>query len=381
MEKKMTLEALLSDGFTHKTAVAYLKKLEAEKTNPVFRQAYVAWAHQKGVSAEFSSVLGLNEENFHNYLSEYDFYKISPYNSWSRIWVNDKLTLRYTLSSKEFCDYLPKYYYYTSSRGLQVLTDNPVKEASYEAFLSVLRSTGAFACKPSNGSCAEGFFKLSFEKGTYFLNSVPVSASDVIECVRSHSNYVFTEYLHPAEEWAVYSPLIHTVRIMIINEHGNDPRIIGNYIRIPYKDAGEANYILHDGTNNEKYNIYAFLDEKTGEYGNALAVYPDRVEKLERHPDTGALLSGKMNCYQELLSLSLDIARWYSNLEFIGFDFGITTHGIKLMEINTLPAVMVSQIRKPLYLDADCRRYFEKKLLEIDSMTDEEKHIRNNISR
>ena len=38
-------------------------------------------------------------------------------------------------------------------------------------------------------------------------------------------------------------------------------------------------------------------------------------------------------------------------------------------------------IGKPLYLDADCRRYFEKKLHEIDSMTEEEKHIRNNIMR
>ena len=77
----------------------------------------------------------------------------------------------------------------------------------------------------------------------------------------------------------------------------------------------------------------------------------------------------------------MKIASWYSNLEFIGFDFGITESGIKIMEINTHPAVMVSQIKEPMYLNENTRKYFEKKIAEIDHLTIEEKKRRNDIPR
>lgn len=381
MRNSLELNDLLQDGFTRKLAASFLAKLNSEIGNPLFDPDYVRWAHAHGFSAEFASVLHLNESNFENYLSEYNFNKLWPFNNWSRIWVNDKLTLRYTLSDSRFVRYLPKYYYYTGTNGLRVLADNPNPDPSESAFLQVLRQVREFACKPSNASCAAGFFKLQYKDERYYMNETALGAAAITECLRNHPNYVFTEYLHPSKSWEAYSPLIHTIRIMVLNEHGNDPRIIGNYIRVPYDDVGAANYILHDGTNNDKYNLYVSIDMDTGLYGNGAAVYMNGTAPMTHHPDTGAALSGKLACFEELRQVSLDISRWYNNLTFIGFDFGITDQGIKLMEINTLPAVMVSQIHDPLYLDPFCKRYFEERLHEIDMLSDAGKHIRNEILR
>ena len=120
---------------------------------------------------------------------------------------------------------------------------------------------------------------------------------------------------------------------------------------------------------------------ETGEYGDGMAVYPNKALPLKRHPDTGELLCGKIDCIDELKQVAIDIAKWYNTLEYFGIDFGITPNGIKIMEINTHPMIMISQINFPLYLDEQCKRYFERKLHEIDTMTEEEKKARNRILR
>lgn len=382
MEKSTNYEELLKDGFTKKFAKYYLDILEEEKKNPIFSdKEYVDWAHKKGFTAEFAYVLGLNEKNYMDYLSQYDFYKVWPLNSWSRIWVNDKLTLKYTLSKSEFSKYMPKYYYYSTQNGLRPLMDNPNKGIDSQSFLDTLVKVGEFACKPCNGTQSTGFFKLSYCGKNFAIDDFRVSERDIVDFIDEHPNYVFTEYLRPSKEWAVYGEHIHTVRIMILNENGNNPQFIGNYIRIPNEESGSANYIMHDGTNNGKYNLYLSINMENGEYGQALAIYPDKVIPLEKHPDTGALLSGRIECIEELKKVSLDISNWFNNVEFFGFDFGFTSSGIKIMEINTHPAVMVSQIRGPLYLNSEIKQYFEKKLKIIDEMSVEEREKRNNILR
>ena len=137
--KSTNMEDLLRDGFTKKYAKFYLDILEEEKINPVFAdKEYVEWAHSHGFTAEFAYVLGINEDNYSNYLSQYDFYKVWPLNNWARIWVNDKLTLKYTLSKLDLEKYMPNYYYYTRGKELMPLMDNN-NSNSKEGFLKTLK--------------------------------------------------------------------------------------------------------------------------------------------------------------------------------------------------------------------------------------------------
>ncbi len=211
------------------------------------------------------------------------------------------------MSREGLSGYLPRYYYYSAADGLRPLMDNPNGEPSLAAFVQVLKQTGEFACKPCNGACSAGFFRLSYD-GTFRINSRAVTQDAVEDFVAQHPNYVFTEYLRPAAEWAVYSPLIHTIRVIVLNEHGNDPIIIGNYARIPRRGAGEANYIQHDGTNNDQYNLNLRIDMETGEYGDAVAASATGARPVTHHPDTGAPLFGTIPCIGALKQAALDIA-------------------------------------------------------------------------
>ena len=377
------LELLLKDGFSKKFATYYLGLAQKEYDNPAYSRDFVQWSHAHGFLAESASAYGLTEANVANYLSDYDFYKIWPLNSWTRIWINDKLTLKYMLANTLYTDFMPKYYYYSTTNGLRKLIDAPNQDAaaSVEEFKRVLSSVGELACKPCNGTTSLGFFRMSYDGGRFFVNEDELKEEDFEQFLRQYPNYVFTEYLKPSMQFSVYSHHIHTLRIVTVNESGNDPAIIGGYLRIPNKMSGEANYIIIGKDNLEKFNVVVDVNFNTRGFGPAKLTYANRAVVTELHPDNGIPLLGKIENYTVLKETVLGIARRFSTIEFMGFDIGVTDKGFKCMEINSHPGIKYMQIFRPLFLEQFTQDYFSKKISRIDSLPSEEKKKRNSILR
>lgn len=167
MMKSTRLNDLLKEGFSRKFASYYLNSAQKEYDHPAYSAEFVKWAHSNGFLAESAAAYGLTEDNMDQYLSDYDYYKIWPLNNWTRIWINDKLTLKYMLANTQFSDIMPEYYYYSTPNGLKKLLDAPNQETapSIDEFKRVLASVGEFACKPCNGSASYGFFRMSYRGG------------------------------------------------------------------------------------------------------------------------------------------------------------------------------------------------------------------------
>lgn len=361
-KKSVKLDDLLKDGFSKKFATYYLDHLKAETQNPAYNQDYVKWAHESGFLAESAYAYNLKEDNVENYLSDYDYYKIWPLNNWSRIWVNDKLTLKLMLSDSELKGFMPKYYYYSFDKSLKPLSDTPYKGGNiFENFLKLLVQVGEFACKPCNGTASAGFVRLSYKEKEYFINEKATDEDGIISFIKENPNYIFTEYIRPSKEFAVYSSSIHTLRVVVLNESGDNPRIVGGYLRLPNKYSGETNYIVLDGSDNEKYNVFCDVDFETGEYGNAKLTYYDHITDTDIHPDTGVKIAGKIKEFEKLKSIIEFVALKFSNLEYLGFDIGITDNGFKCMEINTHSGIKYMQIFKPFNTDDSLAKYFSKK--------------------
>ena len=278
---------------------------------------------------------------------------------------------------------MPKYYYYTTPQGIKKLIDAPNNDVSpsIEEFRSVLASVGEFACKPCNGTTSIGFFRMSFDGKHYYVNDDILEEDAFASFLEKYPNYVFTEYLRPSSQFEIYSPHIHTLRIVTINKSGNDPIIIGGYLRIPNKLSGEANYIVIGKDNLEKFNIVVNVDFSSGAFGPGKITYADRAVITEKHPDNGMPLKGMIDNYEVLKETVLGIAKRFSTVEFMGFDIGITKDGFKCMEINSHPGIKYMQIFKPLLLNREIKQYFSDKIAEIDRMSGEEKMKRNSIAR
>ncbi len=380
--KSEHLEDLLADGISRKFATYYLDLAMKEYDNPAYDPSYVKWAHEHGFLADCAYAYDLNDDNVEHYLSDYDYYKVWPVNNWTRVWINDKLTLKQVLDGTEFSEFMPRYYFYTAPEGLRRLTDAPQapKPATAEELCDVLRTVGEFACKPCNGTTSLGFAHLAYHDGSYHIDDQSVDASSIERFLAEHPNYVFTEYLRPSRQFAPYSPHIHTLRIVTVNENGM-PRIVGGYLRIPNKFSGEANYIIIDKDNAEKFNVFIDFNGETGAFGPGKLTCVNRSVLTNEHPDNGLPLSGTIENYDELKRIVMGIAQRFSTIEYMGFDIGVTDAGFKCMEINSHPGIKYMQIFKPIYDDPFLGDYFHRKVAAIDGLDAEGKHARNGIAR
>lgn len=377
------LNDMLQDGYTRKFATYYLGVLERDKNALAFSPSFVDWAHSHGFLADHAAIYDVSEENYEQYLSDYDYYKVWPLNNWTRIWINDKLTLKYMLANTRFDNFMPKYYFYTAQEGLRVLVDASIKNDDDEmlGFVNQLKEVGAFACKPNNGAMSEGFYKLSYCDEEFYIDDKTVTIEDIKEFVMTHKNYVFTEFLTSGKAIRELSPQVPTLRLMVLNENGRNPIIVRAWMRFSNDLSGTSNYVTLDGSSLDKYTIITYVNPETGDFGNTKAVYADHIEDIDCHPNTKALLRGTIEDYDLLKENVLEIANRFPTLEWMGFDIGITDDGFKCMEINSHPGIKYTQMFEPLYKDSIAGTYFKRKIVEIDNLSEEEKCRRNDILR
>ena len=135
-----TIDGMLRAGFSKKMA-DYLHGLwKQEKESGLWAEEDLEWAHARGFLAESAVAYNLKEaEHIEDYLSDYEYYRIWPLNSWERIWINDKLTLKYMLAGTKYDRYMPKYFYYKTEdrlNGKRRLHVNPAMELCQSAFLN-----------------------------------------------------------------------------------------------------------------------------------------------------------------------------------------------------------------------------------------------------
>lgn len=376
-----TMEALLADGFTSRMAEEYLETLAREDASGMFDAELLEWAHSRGFFAESACAFHLSDDNVADYLSDYDYFRVWPLNSWERIWINDKLTLKYLLADGAFSRYLPRYYYYASPSGLVPLLDCEA-DGSFEGFLSTLREVGEFACKPCNGECSAGFNKLSYSGGTYLVNNVPSTEEGVRTFVEAHANDIFTEFFHPGGALAEISPVIHTLRVQTVNPTGTDPVIAASYLRFATDvdgDDSKANYRPPEEEGVCSFNVR--FDVETGEFGDGCLVFGNRVVHAPCHPDTGVEAVGRIECWPELREMILGIARRFNLLEYMGFDVCVTPDGPRLIEINSHSGGKYLQLFRPFMADAYLGRYFRDRLSAVDELDDGARARRNATRR
>lgn len=366
------MAALLKRGFSKRMAREYQDILLREDANDLFDPAYRSWAHSHGFFAESACAFGLNEDNVDQYLPDYEYFRVWPLNSWQRVWINDKLTLKYMLTGTEYDKYLPKYYFYTGQQGLMPLSDCGAR-GTIDGFLGTLREVGEFACKPANGERAQGFNKLSYVDGTYLIDNVEAGEADVRRFVEEHPNNVFTEFFHAGRGMEKVSPVIHTVRVQTVNPTGADPVLACSYLRFATgagkdgKDDSVANYRPPETAGVGSFN--ARFDLETGKFGDCRIVYGNKVEMTDIHPDTGASGTGQFADWAEARSMVEGLADRFNLVEYMGFDICETPDGPKLIEINSHSGGKYLQVFTPFLKDAYLGDYFRGKLAAIDALS------------
>ena len=290
------------------------------------------WAWKRGFLSFRIKQYGLTEENYKLYLSDYDYYWLNRINNAYQIWVNDKTTFRYTLD--DFKEYIPDYYYAIYKRGnklvVEKMQDCPDDIADgFDGIFQMLKREGKLALKPSAGTHGDGFYCLAFEDGVFSVNGEVMSEEEIIELVNSFKSfYLVTAFIKMNQDLKkIYDKSVNSIRVMVINSEGYNPKIHQSYMRIGSSRTGYTDNVGYGG-------ICVMVDPGTGEMYNPETIVDHKFYPCPEHPDTGTPIAGVIPHWDLVREKVLQICRSLPELEYLGFDIAITDDAFEVIEIN-----------------------------------------------
>lgn len=293
------------------------------------------WAYKKGFISYRLDQYGITKENIGSFISDFEYKWLRHINSGYKSWFEDKITFKYILP--EFKDCFPDYYYHirqeAGRNNVIRMMDCPEEyERNYEDVLKLARYKGVLALKPDEGSHGDGFYKLAYADGKYYLNFNEASENDILKILQNPKNsYLITEYIESHPQFKeIYAGSVNTIRMIVFKNDGKRAQIGNTYMRFGSSQTGAVDNMGAGG-------MFAEVDLETGRYGNAKIILKNSIKECPYHPDSGVKIEGYIPHWGEVKAKIVEIANSIPQLEYFGFDVAITDQGIKLPEINRFP--------------------------------------------
>jgi hypothetical protein len=315
------------------------------------------WAYRRGFLCSKAHIYGINETNFRNHLSDFEYHKLHPLNGTYSKWIDDKLSMKYVLSP--FSDYLPKYYFQLEDNEILKLMDCPDGiNPTIDGILSLLQKEGNLALKPYSGTRGNGFYRLSYHDGDYFMNTEKADEASVNNLLSVLKGYLVTEYIisHNTIK-KIYEQTPNTLRLQFVRNINEKPRIIGSFIRFGTSKSGILETPLAGG-------ILAGIEINNGKIFEPHIISDNKLKCLKYHPDTGEAMEIQLPNWNHAVLKINEILDYIPQLTYVGFDVVITNGGFKILEINSLTSIHGISYYYPYFADEYARKYFTSKFQE-----------------
>lgn len=363
-------------GMNYNWAKSFVSELKEDEIQfPDVAAAKKKWALERGFFPGRVGLFELTEKNYRDYLPDYHYAMMHPFNNHFLKWL-DKTTLKYVLNSGGCEETMPEYYIYIENdHRYTYLMDfpNDIKKDE-DVLLNLLRKKEELALKPNSGTAGgKGFIKLDYNDGNILANNSRVSEDFWEEIKTELSNYVVTEYIHQHQELnEIWSKSECTLRVTMCRKSGKAYYCQSDWMCVmSYARFGTS---FGDGTSNlSSGGIGVAIDYDTGKFSEYGVRYkksaPDGKCRINEHPDTGIKFSGRSAPNWDRVKSLIDrICLHIDSLDYLGIDIIVTEGGMKLCEINSLPAMGYEQlICTPPLAKPEIRRFYEcKGLNEIN---------------
>lgn len=311
------------------------------------------WAYRKGFLSKSVVRLKINEENYSDYMPDLTYFKLHPINGKFGKWIDDKLTMKYILNP--FNEYLPEYYFVINREKITKLNDCPdFIEAKVSGVIKLLKEKKNFAVKLIAGSLGKGFYKLSCEDNTFYINDKKVTESDLQQFISQLKNYAITEYIVSHKSIRkVYDKTANNLRIMMINDDEFGPKITGAFMKFGTKKSGMIEHVWAGG-------IFCKIDLEDGTILNPYMYIDKQLTRISIHPDTKEKIEGTVPYWNLIKSKLTEIGNYIPQVKYMGFDVLVTDEGFKIIEINSHQGLNLMQMYYPVMKNDINRRFFNK---------------------
>ena len=367
------LEKIRALGMDYRWAEMFVKKLrDDESAFPVQDMAEKQWAMEKGFYPGRIQLYGLNEENWQDYVPDYQYFMLHPLNNHFLKWL-DKTTLKYVLNSNGCEDTMPDYYVYVENEKcggrFTYLMDCPTDIPKDKDFLwNLLKKQKTLAMKPNSGTSGGlGFIKLELRGDDIYENNNVIDMARFTEIRDTMRNYIITEYCQQHHAFAPIWPDSEcTLRVIMCKVPTIDRFAatiwtnVVSFARFGSECSGGASNLSAGG-------VGVGFDYETGKFEHVGIRYRRFCEdgnwKISQHPDTNTVWAGLcLPNWGYVKGKIENICQHMSSLDYMGLDIIVTEEGMKLCEINSHAALDYSQVMSgPALKKDEVKAFFENK--------------------
>ena len=314
------------------------------------------WAMRHGFYADRVLFYGLDKKNFRRYMPDWVHDRLHPVNGRFSGLIDDKLQLPLLL--KDFPEHAPAYLCLIYESEIIDLSGKDSNTGPYhpEELLSLLKTHNKLIIKPLSGEGGAGVLRIQEDAGTLSLNGSPCAKEEVLERLAGLEGYIVSEFV-VQHDYAIdlYPSTTNTVRLITMHDYDEHRAFIG----AAFHRVGTARSVPVD--NLKQGGILCSIEVESGTIGPGLTWRPESgVEQVERHPDTGAPLSGKViPSWDWVCTKVLRMADRFAFLPYMGWDIVVTREGFKVLEINSLPTLLW-QIHVPICQNPRAQEFFSR---------------------
>ena len=339
--------SLLKKGYSPSRIFHYGKALYEDRyeKNDSYSKADVRWARKRGFRGCSIENIGLTKENYKDYLCDDDFEFMHPEDPDTCKWIDDKLTLKYTMAA--FPQYMPEYYcIFNKDKRMHLLMDSPMIDYSDEKdyILNLVKEKAVLALKPNRGTGGFGFMKLEYKDNRLYVNDDAITNTEFDEMIDKLKNgqYLVTEFIIQHSDFDKIWPYSSaTIRLCVMNTNQ------GPFVYASYNRFGT---LTSKGVcNTSSGGVAAPFDYSTGKYHGKFyrkINYSGNKEQciLYQHPDTGMSVENQViPCIEDIHKMVNDVCNYFSLHTFFGFDVIVSNEGVKICEINSHPELYLEQ--------------------------------------
>lgn len=293
--------------------------------------------HKKGFDVETWMYSSINNENYKNYLSTVDYYRMHPINGTYSKWIDDKLTLKYICSGTIVDKYLPEYYFLIDDKNeIHPLMDYKSDKSTVFAseIIDLLKEKGTLAIKLCEGAIGQGFIKGEYKDSKFYLNGEVVDLQELTNRIGKLKNYLVTEYFYPHKDLQRFcDDRINCTRVLL-GRIDDKFEVIKSYIRFGTKKSG---FVENYGAG----GVLCYLEED-GSFvqGNIMDKVNMKNVIIHNHPDNNEELKGQMPLWDEILEANEAFDHFFPQMKYLGIDYVVTSDNkVKILEINSLTSL------------------------------------------
>ncbi len=193
-------------------------------------------------------------------------------------------------------------------------------------------------------------------KNTVIINSSNLDC--IVEELQKGKYSVIINNRLKSEEYSskIYDGAINTMRVIFFRPNNQRTKLFRMFHRFGTLESGSVD-------NCGKGGMVSSIDAETGTLGKAVIYASKKYNgRYERHINTGMPLDGfgipdwehKLQCIKKIIK-NLDY------LDYGGIDIAPTDKGLKVIEVNSLPSITITQMKKPALLDQEFKQFIYSK--------------------